>query len=62
MACLFGWEPFIGNFKRNLFQGNLEPFSGEFGTFSRDFQGILSRGFSQKGYLDFYRIIHKVEF
>jgi hypothetical protein len=55
MACLFGWEPFIGEF-----QG--EPFSGEFRTFSRDFQGILSRGFSQGGYLDFYRIIHKVEF
>ena len=55
MACLFGWEPFIGEF-----QG--EPFSGEFGTFSRDFQGILSRGFSQREYLDFYRIIHKLEF
>ena len=63
MACLFGWEPFIGDSEEPFigeFQG--EPFSGEFRTFSRDFQGILSRGFSQREYLDFYRIIHKLEF
>lgn len=63
MACLFEQEPFIGDSEEPFigeFQG--EPFSGEFRTFSRDFQGILSRGFSQGGYLDFYRIIHKVEF
>nr|DAV45102.1 MAG TPA: hypothetical protein [Caudoviricetes sp.] len=35
-------EPFPGEFQR-------EPFLGNFRTFSRDFQGILSRGFSQRG-------------
>ena len=46
MACLFGWEPFIGDSEEPFigeFQG--EPFSGEFGTFFRGiwnlFQGNL---------------------
>lgn len=54
MACLFGWEPFIGDLEEPfLGEFQREPFSGEFGTFSRDFRGILSGGFSQRGIFRF---------